>query len=102
MAKPLSDKSKKIREAIEAHADLNHHQLAALLVEQGVKCTANDVYRQRQTAKAVHVEEVAPPVVASKQCGPAEALERLVALADAVGGMQELRRMMDVLNGQAR
>lgn len=99
MAKPLSDKSKQIREAIEANADQNNHQLAELLSGRGVRCTASDVYKQRLAMKALEAAEAAPPPAAPdrRPVTPAEAIRRLRELARDVGGMGELRLLMDVL-----
>jgi hypothetical protein len=120
MAKPLSEKSKLIREAIEANPGLGNTEVATLLNgHEGRKkdklgFKAGDVANQRVALKKASGQPPAkrnagrrmtrastPPTAAVPMppvaVGPLEIIERVFALADAVGGMGALKRLVDRL-----
>lgn len=120
MAKPLSDKSRIIRETIGANPDMGNAQLAELInsaddrQDDKIRVTAAEINNQKQilkkaartatkkgrpakTPKAAAPE--APAAPAAKQAGgPVELIDRLFDLAGDAGGMEKLKRLVDRLH----
>jgi hypothetical protein len=118
MAKPLSEKSRLIREAIEANPGTGNTEIATLLnghedrKKDKLEFKAADVGNQRVALKKASGQppakrkagrrtskESTPPTAARPMppvtAGPLELIERVFALADALGGMGALKRLVD-------
>jgi hypothetical protein len=121
MAKPLSPKSKLIREAINANPNVGNTKLAELIngsddrKQDKIKISAGDVNQQRQalkalngkpkkkpkphkaaTSKAANQPEVAQVRSSSRTpASPVELIDRVFDLAQACGGFAVLKRMVD-------
>ncbi len=103
MAKPISQKTQIIREALAANAGmgLDSAAVASIINAEGkVHVKPSDVYAQRQTMKNVAGPLSDGPAVAvatTKPPGTVEVIGRLFALARDVGGIDELKRLVDVI-----
>ncbi len=123
MAKPLSEKSRLVREAIEANPGIGNTEVAALLnghegrKKDRLEFKAADVGNQRVAlkkaagqppsrrkkrgrrpgAKAALPPTAARPTPPTAANNTVELVERVFALADAVGGMAALKRLVDRL-----
>jgi hypothetical protein len=122
MAKPLSPKSKLIREALKANPKLGNTELADLINssdarrEDKIKVTATEVGSQRQalkelngkakekaksqklTSKVANKPQAAQAKTANattKAASPVDLIDRVFDLAEQCGGVAELKRLVD-------
>jgi hypothetical protein len=130
MAKPLSPKSKLIREALKANPNLGNADLARQInssdarKEDKIKVTATDVGNQKQALKAMNAtarkkakahkpatsmaanKPQATPMKATngatKAVSPVELVERVFDLADQCGGFAQLKRLVGRLSAVRR
>jgi hypothetical protein len=127
MAKPLSPKSKLIREALKANPNLGNADLARQInssdarKEDKIKVTATDVGNQKQALKAMNATarkkakspKPATSVAASKPqaahastakaANPVELIDRVFDLAGQCGGLAQLKKLVDrISEGRGR
>src|SRR4051794_25553634 len=123
MAKPLSPKSKLIREALKANPKLGNADPAKLInssdarKEDKIKVTATDVGNQKQALKAMNAtarKKAKSPKPATsmaankpqaaraqsmngatKAAGPVELIDRVFDLAEQCGGLAQLKKLVD-------
>jgi hypothetical protein len=117
MAKPLSPKSALIRDAITAHPNKKPKDLADLInssdarKQDKINVTPGDVSLQKQALKQMKgsakpkkaatpkAVKAAPAKAPAKSASVVDVVDQVFALADQVGGMAQLRRLVDRLAG---
>src|SRR4051794_9038416 len=129
MAKPLSPKSRLIREALKANPKLGNADLAKLInssdarKEDKIKVTATDVGNQKQALKAMNATARKKPQAqkpttkaankpqaaraqsmngATKTAGPVALIEGVFDLADQCGGLSQLKKLVDRISAVER
>lgn len=104
MAKPLSPKTKAIREAILAAPAKDNKDIAASLnaATPALRVKAADVAIQRRMVAVPSPPPAAAPANHhnNNNGGVADVVADVLGVAKRVGGVEELRRLLDVLAGR--
>jgi hypothetical protein len=94
-------KSDAIREALKLHPDYTAKEIVAFLADKGTKVAPTLVYylrsKARQVARKQKRARVAAGAVKTAHANPVELVVRVKRLADEVGGIGNLKMLVDLL-----
>ena len=95
------NKSDAIREALAANPDANPKEIVTLLGEKGIKVTPTLVYyiksKARQAGRKAKRARVAAQSESTAVRNPVEMVMRVKELARGLGGMRNLKMLVDLL-----
>lgn len=98
---PPGNRSEAIREALAANPKATSTEIVAKLAEKGLKVAPSLVYyvrsKQRHVKRKAHRESVAAAYRKSGSPNPLELVLRVKDLAREVGGIKNLKQLIDLL-----